>query len=442
MLRDDFMEAVKKDEDYILRFPCDSEVDLEDSEHLEHREYNALYDFREAKIKKIKAKELYDAIVENAWENAEPGQIFIDKHWERSPDGVYPQYRGVTTNPCGEIFMQPYDACRLMALNLFSFVNDPFTDKASLDLQMLERMAYMQQRLADDLVDLELEHILRILSKLRRDPEAETIKKTEIELWEKIYEVASSGRRTGCGFTGLGDMLAALGLKYDSEEAMKTIDLVMKTKMSGELKCTTDLAILRGTFDGWDKTLEFEEDSPTQLSGKNQFFKMLEAEFGPEAVRMNRFGRRNVSWSTVAPTGSVSLLTQTTSGLEPLFAPYFTRRKKVNPGDDVRVDFTDQNGDNWMEYPVIHPPLKKWLEDKYGGPMPDNPHSEAIERGFKTSPWYGSCAPDIDWKSRVEIQGIIQKYTTHSISSTINLPNEVTQEEVAEIYLHAFDKAL
>lgn len=431
MLRDDFMEAVKSDDDYILRFPCDTNIEFDSGFVPELAPYNELCQAATCQFKKIKAKELYDSIVENAWENAEPGQMFVDNHWNYSPDGVYDQYRGVTTNPCGEIFMQPYDACRLMALNLLTCVKNPYADKAEIDLALLERNAYYQQRLADDLVDLELEHILRILAKLRHDPEDQTIKQAEIELWEKIYEVASSGRRTGCGFTGLGDMLAALGLKYDSDEALKVIDTVMKIKMQGELKCTIDLAYLRGSFRDWDRNKEFNA---------NPFFKFIKDEFVNEAVKMHEYGRRNVSWSTVAPTGSVSLLTQTTSGLEPLFAPYFTRRKKVNPGDDVRIDFTDQNGDNWMEYDVLHPQFQNWIDREMGEMYRKS--SPDLEACFKLSPWYGSCAPDIDWKSRVEIQGIIQKYTTHSISSTINLPKEVTQEEVAEIYLHAFDKDL
>lgn len=212
MLRDDFMEAVKNDEDYILRFPCDAfdsiSIDLP---------YNELFTSQdETVLRKIKAKELYDAIVENAWENAEPGQMFIDRHWNYSPDGAYEQYRGVTTNPCGEIFMQPYDACRLMALNLLSFVENPYTEDAYIDWVKLYKVAYEQQRLADDLVDLELEHISRILAKIHSDEESDEVKRTEIELWEKVYDVASAGRRTGCGFTALGDMLAALGVSYDS----------------------------------------------------------------------------------------------------------------------------------------------------------------------------------------------------------------------------------
>jgi ribonucleoside-diphosphate reductase alpha chain len=425
MLRDDFMEAVKNDEDYILRFPCDADIADADV------------------VKTVKAKELYDSIVENAWENAEPGQMFIDKHWNYSPDGAYEQYRGVTTNPCGEIFMQPYDACRLMAINLLSFVENPYTDEAYVDWVKLYEVAYEQQRLADDLVDLELEHISRILAKIHSDEESDEVKRTEIELWEKVYDVASAGRRTGCGFTALGDMLAALGVSYDSQQGCDYIEKVMHTKMEAELDCTIDLAILRGSFEGWDKNVEYPDTD--KLCG-NKFYEMLYDEFPHQTQRMIYYGRRNVSWSTVAPTGSVSILTQTTSGLEPLFAPYYMRRKKVNPGEEgVRVDFVDQNGDNWMEYPVLHPQFIEWCKEHEPDATKDVLESltkAQLDSLFEESPWYNSCAPDINWKKRVDVQAIIQKYTSHSISSTINLPNDVTKEEVAEIYIHSYDKGL
>ena len=455
MLRDDFMEAVKNDEDYILRFPCESSWDdvalACDASYtgtkIELLNYNELYEAEGVQWKRIKAKELYDSIVENAWENAEPGQMFIDRHWDYSPDGAYEQYRGVTTNPCGEIFMQPYDACRLMAINLLSFVENPYTDEAYVDWVKLYEVAYEQQRLADDLVDLELEHISRILAKIHSDEESDEVKRTEIELWEKVYDVASAGRRTGCGFTALGDMLAAVGVAYDSQQGCDYIEKVMHTKMEAELDCTIDLAVLRGEFKDWDWTKEFPHFGKDDCTGSNEFYRMIWEDFPVQAERMILHGRRNVSWSTVAPTGSVSILTQTTSGLEPLFAPYYMRRKKGNPGDDgFRVDFVDQNGDHWMEYPVLHPRFKTWLSQIDGlEGFEDNFNQltkDELDSYFKESPWYNSCAPDIDWKKRVDVQAIIQKYTSHSISSTINLPNDVTKEEVAEIYIHSYDKGL
>jgi len=302
-LRDDFMKAVENDEDYILRFPCEQDLSYFSDECLESP-YNELVYLEDHKrdnavfyLKKIKAKELYNVICENAWENAEPGQMFIDRHWNYSPDGVYPQYRGVTTNPCGEIFMQEYDACRLMALNLFSFVKNPFTNKAELDTELLYQMAYEQQRLADDLVDLELEHIDKIFAKIESDPEPFEIKRDELELWQNVRKVAASGRRTGCGFTALGDTLAALGVKYDSEKGKKYIHSIVKTKMKGELDCIIDLSILRGPFDGWDRNLEFV--GVNIGVGCNDFYQMLLDEFPEQCRRMDVFGRRNVSWNTV-----------------------------------------------------------------------------------------------------------------------------------------------
>jgi ribonucleoside-diphosphate reductase alpha chain len=414
-LRNDFMEAVKNDEDYILRFPCDIDSEVVNCQ-LEDLDYNKLeilidtgYNHK-IYVKKIKAKELYESIVENAWENAEPGQMFIDRHWDYSPDGAYEQYKGVTTNPCGEIFMQPYDACRLMAINLLSFVENPYTDEAYVDWVKLYEIAYEQQRLADDLVDLELEHISRILAKIHSDEESDVVKRTEIELWEKVYDVASAGRRTGCGFTALGDMLAALGVSYDSEQGCDFIEKMMRTKMEAELDCTIDLAVLREEFDGWGWEYEFPFFGEDNCTGGNSFYQMIWEEFPKQAERMAIHGRRNISWSTVAPTGSVSILTQTTSGLEPLFAPYYMRRKKVNPGEEgVRVDFTDQNGDNWMEYPIMHPQFIQWYAEngdsdgylEYAKGILEECTKDEIDEIFKVSPWYNSCAPDIDWKKRV-----------------------------------------
>jgi len=345
--------------------------------------------------------------------------------------------KSILSVDCGEIFMSAYDACRLMAINLFSVINNPFTTEANLDYNTLYEICYEQQRLADDLVDLELEHIRKIINKINADNEPEEVKRTERELWEKIYDIASSARRTGCGFTGLGDMLAGINLSYDSEESLAVIDRVMKIKMEAELDCTIDLAILRGTFTGWNKHSEYDVNG----IGTNDFYNTLKNEFSEQANRMYIHGRRNVSWSTVAPTGTVSLMTQTSSGLEPIFQPYYIRRKKVNPNDTtVRVDFTDQNGDMWMEFPVLHPKFRDWCAAQIYDI--DSAPKDIIQSLFEQSPWFKSTANDIDWIKRVEIQGIIQKYTTHSISSTINLPNSATKEDVANIYLSAHDMNL
>lgn len=381
--------------------------------------------------------------------------MFVDRHHDRSPDSVYELYKGHCTNPCGEIFMNN-DSCRLLALNLFSFVKNPFTDKAEVDYELLYQIAYEQQRMADQIVELELEYIQRIIDKIKSDSEPMHIKQIELDTWKQLQDIGKKGRRTGCGFTALGDMLAALGFKYDSDEAKEVITKVMKTKMEGELDCTIDLAIVHDSFYGWSYKAEYtdwnvdenfeDEYIDTVETGKNHFFNMLIEEFPLQFERMKIYGRRNVSFSTVAPTGTVSLMAQTTSGLEPLFSAYYMRRKKVNPNDEeVRVDFTDQNGDTWQEYPVMHPKFIDWCQSKNTANTKEFLESldkDTVQVLFEQSPWYKSTANDIDWIQRVEIQSIIQKYTTHSISSTINLPNDVTKEEVSKIYIESFNKGL
>lgn len=361
-----------------------------------------------------------------------------DTHW-----GVI---QGVIAHNCGEIFMQEYDACRLIAVNYFSFVDKPFTKEAKFDLEKFYKVNYEAMRLSDDLIDLEIEHIDRILRKILEDPEPFEDKRTEFELWTKIKETAAASRRTGLGFTALGDTLAALGLKYDSDKGLEVIKEIMRTKLESELDCTIDLAILRGTFERWDTNKEFY-----QTQGRNTFYKMLMDEFPEHSLRMIKYGRRNVSWSTVAPTGTVSIMSASTSGIEPLFSPYYFRRKKINPNDEgVRVDFTDQNGDKWQEFPVLHPKFLDWYIIKarcehcpeIAKKALEETTKENLQKLFQESPWYGSTANDIDWVKRVEIQGIIQKYITHSISSTINLPNSVTEAEVSEIYMESWKKGL
>lgn len=446
-LNDEFMKAVENDEDYILRFPCDKSIS---KDFFTSRQYGELMtDGIGFYWKLVKAKEYWDEINKSAHNVAEPGLMFWDNMVNYSPDGVYPQFRQITTNPCSEIGMQEYDACRLIAVNLSSFVDKPFTKDAQFNLDKFYQINYEAMRLSDDLIDLELEHIDRIIAKINSDPEPEEIKAPERNLWIKVRETALSSRRTGLGFTALGDTLAALGMKYDSDEALKFIERVMKTKMESELDCTIDLAILRGTFEGWDKNKEFDNYQEVDIEptkGNNSFYQFLLNKFPEQAGKMINYGRRNVSWSTVAPTGTVSLMAQTTSGIEPLFMPFYMRRKKVNPNDkDVRVDFTDQNGDTWQEFPVLHQKFKDWIIQFTGRDKNDSLNDldkRDLEILFKESPWYGSTANDINWIKRVEIQGIIQKYITHSISSTINLPENVSEEEVAEIYMESWKKGL
>lgn len=462
-LTNEFMEAVKDDTDFICRFPIDMNISHTSAYPME---YNKLEDAGNGKYwMKIKARELFNEIVLNAWDNAEPGLAFMDTVIGYSPEGVYYRYLPIASNPCGEQWMNAYDACRLLALNLFGIVKNPFTSAAEIDWKKLYEISYIQQRLADDIVDLEIEYVERIIEKIKSDPEPEEIKATELNLWINVRDTAKASRRTGCGITALADMLAALGLKYDSKEALDITELVMKKKMEAELDCTIDLAILRGTFEGWDSKLEFGTtvDVNASKDGKpflglfidskevgNDFYKMILKEFPVQSIKMVKYGRRNVSWSTVAPTGSVSILTQTTSGLEPLFLPFYMRRKKVNPSDaGVRVDFVDQNGDSWTEYPILHPKFKTFIQVnsiKLLGVSGEVDFSiidkDMLVYLFEQSPWFGACANDIDWEKRIEIQAVIQRYTTNAISSTMNLPNDVSKEIVEKIYFAAWEHGL
>lgn len=442
MLTDEFMEAVQKDEDFLCEFPIRDRAYKSDNCFTPYN-YNELTQVAPYEwVMRIRAQELFTLIVENAWENAEPGIAFIDRIKSYCPEGVYPQYVPIASNPCGEQWMQAYDACRLLAMNLFSFVVDPFSDKATIDFEKLYEVAYIQQRLADDIVDLEIEYVERIISKIKSDPEPDDVKAVELDLWENVRRVAKASRRTGCGFTALGDMLAGLNLKYDSEEALEVVKMVMQTKMRAELDCTIDLAILRGTFEDWNSCQEFEYSITKKeewIKGNNDFYQLIADEFPDQAKRMILYGRRNVSWSTVAPTGTVSILTQTTSGLEPLFLPYYMRRKKVNANDsNVRVDYVDQSGDSWQEYPVLHPKFKDWIEKTQETPI----LKEELQKLFEASPWFGCCANDISWEKRVEIQAVIQTYTTNAISSTMNLPKDVSKDTVSQIYKTAWQYGL
>lgn len=453
MLRNDFMQSVKEDADYLLRWPCEASCAVE-WEEFEYNK-NVVLDGGKLIVRKIKAKELWDLIIKCAHNTAEPGLMFLDNHWDFAPDSVYPQYKGVTSNPCSEIMTQKYDSCRLMAINMFSFVNEPFTNNAVFNYEEWRKVSYEQQVLADILVDLEIDHIDKILEKIKSDPEPLSVKRTELELWEKMKETALNSRRTGCGFTALGDTLAALGLKYDSDESLQIIDKILSVKFESELNATIDLAIIKGAFGGWTPESEFvldNEDKPIQ--GKNAFYQFVLDSFPETAKRMAKFGRRNVSVSTVAPTGSLSLLTQTTSGLEPIFMVIYTRRKKINPSENHRVDFVDQNGDSWMEYPVMHPKFVNWYYKycensliQFDSLSQCKSYLESlpiadINKIVELSPWYKATANDINWEQRVKMQGIIQKYVTHSISSTINLPNSVSVDEVSEIYLQSWENNL
>jgi ribonucleoside-diphosphate reductase alpha chain len=399
-LSDEFMTAVRDDQPYTLRWPIDSTTPTVQ--------------------KTIQARDLWNTIIACAHQSAEPGLIFWDRQHDYSTSSVYPGYRNVSTNPCSEIAMQGGDSCRLMAINLYSFVNQPFTKEASFNFDLFWKVTYEGQRLSDDLVELELESIERIFDKIANDSEPEHIKQVERETWQLLYDAGKKGRRTGLGFTALADALAALGLKYDSQEAIDMIDQIMRSKCEAEFTSSIDLAIERGAFVGFDPAVE----------NTSEFVHMLQKDFPDVYQRMMTEGRRNISISTVAPTGTLSLLTQTSSGIEPVFLTSYKRRRKL--GKDApheKVAFVDDLGDQWEEFTVYHHALKTW--------MAATGATDEAE-----SPFAGATAPEINWERRVTIQGVVQKYVTHSISSTINLPNEVAVEEVGAIYLDAWKEGL
>lgn len=397
---DEFLQAVEADADFTLRWPIDAK--------------------EPSVIKVVKARELWNTLITCAHATAEPGVIFWDRQHSYSTSSVYPGFRNESTNPCSEIAMQGGDSCRLIAINLFSFVNEPFTPKAWFDHERFAAVTYDAQRLMDDLVDLELEAVDRILAKVATDPEPDELKRTERETWELLRDTGKKGRRTGLGFTGLADALAAMNLKYDSDAALEAAEDIMRTKCRAEFDSSIDMAIERGAFEGFSPAVE-------RTSG---FSAMLERELPEVHDRMMRHGRRNISLSTVAPTGTLSLLTRTSSGIEPVYMLGYTRRRKVVPGDPkAKVSFTDDMGDQWEEFTVHHPRVLDW--------MTATGKSDPAE-----SPYAGATANDIDWHKRIRMQSVIQKYTTHSISSTINLPATATVEEVGGIYLEAWHHGL
>lgn len=457
MLTDKFMEAVQKGEDFVCRFPIVDYKYIESEDyyitHHQKGEYNKLYKLTEGRgwCMTIKAQELFTLIVENAWENAEPGVAFIDRIKNYCPEGVYPQFVPKASNPCGEQWLQPNDACRLIAANLFSLVVNPWKSNAYLDLKKAYEVFYIQQRLADDIVDLEIEYVQKIIDKIKSDPEDESTKLVELELWQNVQKTAKASRRTGCGFTGLADMLAALGLKYDSPEAIDMTEKLMYTKMEAELDCTIDLAILRGTFEGSNNLMEYWiQIEPFKDRGHNEFYELIINEFPEQWYRMKQYGRRNVSWSTLAPTGSVSVVTfagkypNISSGGEPQFSLFHFRKRKVNPEDkNARVDETDASGDNWQIYPVVMGAFKDWYDaqDEAFTKVEDLTKEE-MQYWYEQSPWFKATANDICWEKRIEMQAVIQKYTSNAISSTLNLPKEAQKSDVWSIYVWAWAKGL
>ena len=399
-LSDEFMTAVENDTDYTLRWPIDSpnpEI-----------------------TKVIRAKELWNTIITSAHNTAEPGLIYWDKQHHYSTSSLYPGFENVSTNPCSEIAMQGGDSCRLIAVNFYNFVENPFTDKAKFNYKKLYEVVYETQRMMDNLVDLELESIDRILTKIDNDPEPELIKATERSTWELLRDTGIKGRRTGLGFTALADAIAAMGVKFDTDEAIALVDKIMKAKFRGEFDSSIDMAITRGQFNIFNRNIE----------DKSDFTTMIKSDFPDIYERMMNNGRRNISISTVAPTGTLSMLAQVSSGIEPVFLLSYKRRRKVNTNDEnVRVDFVDDTGDAFEEFDVFHAKLKNWMEI-------------TGETDITKSPYAGATAPEIDWNKRIELQSLVQKYTTHSISSTINLKSDVPVDLVGDIYIESWKQGL
>jgi ribonucleoside-diphosphate reductase alpha chain len=396
---DAFMQAVTQDKSFTLKWP--------------------LNDPNPQFSRKVNAKEIWGKIIQSAHHNAEPGIIFWDRQHHYSTSSVYPGFENQSTNPCSEIAMQGGDSCRLMAINLYSFVSNPFTSEARFDFEKFYQVTYEAQRLMDDLVDLELEQVKNILGKIERDPEDELIKGVERSTWQMLYDNGKKGRRTGLGFTALADVLAALRIKFDSDNAVEVIEHIMQEKARAEFDSSIDMALERGKFEGFDPEIE----------KTSEFVQFLEQSLPEVYDRMMQHGRRNISISTVAPTGTVSLLAQTSSGIEPVFMLSYKRRRKLMGDDDKKASYVDDNGDKWEEFDVYHPKLKEWM-----GLFP--------EKSIEMSPYQGATAGEIDWNKRIEIQSVIQKYVTHSISSTINLPEDTPVSTVEQIYREAWRQGL
>lgn len=409
-ITDSFMEAAVNDRPFVQQFPINAE--------------------QPTYSKEISAKKLWEKIVHNAWKSAEPGVLFWDTIIRESLPDCYADlgFRTVSTNPCGEIPLCPYDSCRLLSINLYSYVKNPFTEEATFDFDLFRKHALLAQRLMDDIVDLEMEKIDRIMEKIKSDPQNDEVKHAEYHLWEKIKEKSGKGRRTGVGITAEGDMIAAMGLRYGTEEATKFAVEVHKTLALSAYRSSATMAQERGAFSIFEA--ERERNNPFVLRIK---------EADPQLYSdMMKHGRRNIACLTIAPTGTTSLMTQTTSGIEPVFLPVYTRRRKVNPNDtEVHVDYVDEVGDSFEEYIVYHKKFLEWM--KINGLDTTKKYTQAeINDLVKRSPYYKATANDVDWLMKVRMQGAIQKWVDHSISVTVNLPNNVDEALVNKLYVEAW----
>ena len=407
---DDFMRAAVEGRPYTQKYPIDST--------------EPLY------TKEVNASELWKKIVHNAWKSAEPGVLFWDTIIRESVPDCYADlgFKTVSTNPCGEIPLCPYDSCRLLAINLYSYVVNPFTPEAYFDFDLFKQHVAVAQRIMDDIIDLEIEKIEAIMQKIESDPESEEVKGAERKLWQKIMDKSTLGRRTGVGITAEGDMLAAMGLRYGTDEATDFSEKVHRTIAIEAYRSSVNMAKERGAFKVYDS--EREKNNP--------FINRLKDADPALYEEMKQYGRRNIACLTIAPTGTVSLMTQTTSGIEPVFMPVYKRRRKVNPNDpDVHVDFTDETGDSFEEFIVYHPKFMTWMETK-GYDTTKRYTQEEIDAMVAESPYNKATANDIDWLKKVQMQGRIQKWVDHSISVTINLPADVSEELVNDLYVEAW----
>lgn len=407
---DAFMQAAIEGKDYTQQYPI----------HAEKPKYT----------QNIDATTFWNKIIHNAWQSAEPGVLFWDTIIRESLPDCYADlgFKTVSTNPCGEIPLCPYDSCRLLAINLYSYVENPFTPNAKFNFSKFKEHVMYAQRMMDDIIDLEMEKIETIIAKIEADPETDEVKATELNLWKKIKDKTSQGRRTGVGTTAEGDMIAAMGLTYGTEEATKFSVEVHKTLALAAYRSSVMLASERGAFPVFDYKRE----------ANNPFMNRLK-EADPELYElMVKYGRRNIACLTIAPTGTTSILTQTTSGIEPVFLPVYKRRRKVNANDkEVRVDFVDESGDAFEEYVVYHPKFITWMNIN-GIEVKDNYTQEQIDEIVAKSPYYKATSNDVDWLNKVKMQGAVQKWVDHSISVTINLPNDVSEEMVNKLYVEAW----
>lgn len=439
---DDFMLAVKNNEEFLLRFPIDTDVT---GINLEKYPLNEKVFEGKRCFKKVNARDVWNKFVHCAWNTAEPGLMFSDTQVEYSPDGVYPEYRGVTTNPCGEIFMQPFDSCRLLHLNYMSFVED-----GKFNYDRFQDVCKKAIRLADDLVELELEAVDRIIEHIKEDllPEEED----ELAMWEKIRETGRRSRRIGVGGTALADACALAGVRLCDPEGIEFTESIAKAMFEAEMEEEVQLAKERGSFTGWDFEKEFKIHQQIDALGVienivplNEFYENMLYEISDELLQdYRKYGRRNVSWSTMAPTGTVSLMTQTSSGIEPLFMCYNFRKRKCTKSTD-RVDYVDPStGDKFTVYNMVHKPFKDWVikniyDYDHSKSFEEQATQEKIKEWYEKSPWFGSLAADITPEHHVMIQAIFQKYITASISKTCNLPKEATEEDISKIYMSAWE---